>query len=65
MTSKPRVDLTGMQPGDAAVLRRFALIVERHQHHRGVGWVRQALANGFVKGLRQVADRLDAGDVAP
>ena len=70
MTTKPRLDLTGMQPGDAEALRRFAYVVERGQKHRHhPGWWKQLLAGvgtKVVTGLaRGVADRLDAGDVKP
>lgn len=69
--SKPRMDLTGMQPGDVAVLRRFAVVMERNRARilpRLDPWRRfwADIGNRTIVGsLRRAADRLDAGDVTP
>ena len=71
MTNKPRLDLTGMQPGDAEVLRRFAYVVERNRSEilRQLDPWRRFWADignrTVASSARKVADRLDAGDVQP
>lgn len=67
----PRLDLTGMQPKDAEVLRRFAYILERNRPvilRRLDPWRRFWADVGnraIVDSARKAADRLDAGDVKP
>lgn len=65
MSDKPRLDLTGVQPGDAAALRRFAVVVERHKRTRKFGLLGQVASDVVVGTLRRAADRLDAGDAKP